>query len=177
MLRDDLGSPPSLAYGSMLGAVRSGHLIGHDMDIDLAYLSAATTPVDAMLESFAIERHLRDKGWSLRRQNGGFLQALLRAARWRWRNIDIFTMFVDLGVARLYGITTSAHPDVDSTRFFRWATDRPRRPSASPLPTAGGAAGGRLRSLLAGAGPQLQYGMPPGQATDEGTGSAGSARP
>ena len=59
VLSSDLGVPSFLAYGSLLGAVRSGHLIGHDMDIDLAYLSEATTPADAMLESFEIERHLQ----------------------------------------------------------------------------------------------------------------------
>lgn len=110
ILSSDLGLPSFLAYGSLLGAVRSGHLIGHDMDIDLAYVSEATTPADAMLESFTIERHLRDLGWWLRRQNGGFLQVFFDPPGGGWRNVDIFTMFLDPSVGRLYGLNDTAHP-------------------------------------------------------------------
>ena len=113
VLRDELGLPAFVAYGTMLGAARSGRLIGHDMDIDLAYLSPTSTPLEAMLESFAVERHLRDKGWRLRRQNGGFLQLFFEQNDARWRNIDVFTMFVDPSVPRLYGINDIAW-DVDS---------------------------------------------------------------
>lgn len=112
VLSDELGLPAFVAYGTMLGAARSGRLIGHDMDIDLAYLSATSSPVDAMLESFRVERHLRAKGWRLKRQNGGFLQLFFEQGGARWRNIDVFTMVVDPGVPRLYGINDIAW-DVD----------------------------------------------------------------
>ena len=38
------------AYGTLLGAVRSGELIGHDSDADLGYVSSHTHPVDVILE-------------------------------------------------------------------------------------------------------------------------------
>lgn len=104
VLSAELGLPAFLCYGTLLGAVRSGHFIGHDMDVDVAYLSTATSPVDAMRESYSVERHLRGRGWKLRRQNGGFLQLFFEQPGGGWRNIDVFTMFVDPGIPRLYGV-------------------------------------------------------------------------
>lgn len=56
-----------LAYGTLLGAARSGHVIGHDYDVDLAYLSQCTDPVDAITESYRLERAIRARGFALRR--------------------------------------------------------------------------------------------------------------
>ena len=162
VLRDDLGVPSFLAYGSLLGAVRSGHLIGHDMDIDLAYVSAATTPVDAMLESFTIERHLRELGWSLRRQNGGFLQAFFDPPGGGWRNIDIFTMFFDSSAGRLYGLNDTAHPAAVDEVLPLGAVTLEGRSYPAPL---------RPDVLLEAAygpswrvpDPNFSYGLPPGK--------------
>lgn len=110
LLSDEAGVPAFLAYGSLLGAARSGRFIGHDMDVDLAYLSAAQTPADAMLESFAIERLARAHGWWVQRQNGGFLQVFFLQPGGGWRNVDIFTMFVEPSVGRLYGLNDTATP-------------------------------------------------------------------
>jgi hypothetical protein len=38
------------AYGTLLGAVREGRLIGHDSDADLGYVSEFTHPVDVVRE-------------------------------------------------------------------------------------------------------------------------------
>lgn len=108
LLADEAGVPAFLAYGSLLGAARAGRFIGHDMDIDLGYLSASQTPADAMLESFAIERLLRERGWWVQRQNGGFLQVFFLQPGGGWRNVDIFTMFVEPGVGRIYGLNDTA---------------------------------------------------------------------
>jgi hypothetical protein len=51
-----------LAYGTLLGAVRTGHVIGHDYDADLSYLSRYEHPVDAIRESYRIERAIRAGG-------------------------------------------------------------------------------------------------------------------
>jgi SAM-dependent methyltransferase len=56
-----------LAYGTLLGAARTGHVIGHDYDVDLAYLSGCTDPVDAITESYRLERAIRARGHPLRR--------------------------------------------------------------------------------------------------------------
>ncbi len=45
-----------LCYGALLGAMRTGRMIGHDSDVDLCYYSHQTTPVDIIRESYRIER-------------------------------------------------------------------------------------------------------------------------
>ena len=59
-LHDAAGVPAFIAYGTLLGAVRNGRLIGHDNDVDLAYVSRKPFPVDVVREGFAVERALRD---------------------------------------------------------------------------------------------------------------------
>ena len=93
VLRDDCGVPAFLSFGSLLGAVREGKLIGHDVDVDLGYFSSEQHPADVMLESFRIERVLRSKGWRVVRENGGFLALFFKQADGTTRNLDIFTAF------------------------------------------------------------------------------------
>lgn len=93
VLRDECGVSAFLSYGSLLGAVRSGTLIGHDVDVDLGYLSARSHPADVLLESYAVERRLRAHGWPVRRENGGFLALFLPQNDGTTRNLDIFTCF------------------------------------------------------------------------------------
>jgi SAM-dependent methyltransferase len=86
--------PAFLAFGGLLGAVRDGHLIGHDVDLDLGYLSKHTTPMDAARESFHLERLFVRAGWRTWRFSADdfkvFAQGVSTAARW----IDIFGGFV-----------------------------------------------------------------------------------
>jgi hypothetical protein len=56
-----------VAYGTLLGAARTGHVIGHDYDVDLAYLSECTELVDAITESYRLERAIRGHGYLVRR--------------------------------------------------------------------------------------------------------------
>ena len=42
--------PAYLCYGALLGAMRDGHVIGHDCDTDLCYLSAHREPVDVIAD-------------------------------------------------------------------------------------------------------------------------------
>ena len=93
VLADECGVPSFLSYGSLLGAVREGGLIGHDVDVDVGYLSASAHPADAWLESCAIERRLREHGWRVRRENGGFLALFLAQRDGTTRNLDVFTCF------------------------------------------------------------------------------------
>lgn len=97
VLRDDCGLPAFLSYGSLLGAVRGGELIGHDVDVDLAYLSSHEYPVDVIRESFVVERALRRRGWKVRRENGGFLALWFSQPGGGTRNIDVFTCFFTEG--------------------------------------------------------------------------------
>ena len=90
-LSTEAGRPAFLAFGSLLGAVREGRLIGHDVDVDLGYLSEFDHPADIIRESFRVERMLREKGYDPIRENGGFLALFLRQVDGSRRNLDIFT--------------------------------------------------------------------------------------
>ena len=88
---NDFGVGGFLAYGSLLGAVRSGKLIGHDTDTDIAYLSNHTHPADIARESFALERFLVGRGWILTRMRVGLFRAVFHDQSGDLRHIDIFT--------------------------------------------------------------------------------------
>jgi hypothetical protein len=64
------GIEPFIAYGTLLGAVRGGRLIGHDSDADLGYVSRHSHPVDVIRESFDLQRALADMGYSITRYSG-----------------------------------------------------------------------------------------------------------
>lgn len=94
-LRQDCQREAFLDYGTLLGAVRDQSLIGHDLDLDIGYVSQADNPADAMRESFWVERRLRRRrGWRILRKDGGLLQVFFPQHDGRRRNIDIFTCFV-----------------------------------------------------------------------------------
>ncbi len=76
-LRDRVGIDAHVSYGCLLGAVRDGHMIGHDSDADLAYLSRWTHPADVVRESFRMERELRALGWKVVRMSGADLKLFL----------------------------------------------------------------------------------------------------
>jgi SAM-dependent methyltransferase len=93
-LDEDCGRPAFLDYGTLLGAVRDGRMISHDLDIDIGYLSDATGPADAMRDSYEVERILRRRHkWRVQRKDGGLLQVFFPQTDQRRRNIDIFTAF------------------------------------------------------------------------------------
>ena len=98
VLCTDAGRPAFLAFGSLLGAVREGKLIGHDVDVDLGYFSEFDHPADVILEGFRIERVLRAKGYDPVRENGGFLALFLPQLDGTRRNLDIFTAFCNDGM-------------------------------------------------------------------------------
>ncbi|MGO4258811.1 DUF6752 domain-containing protein [Marmoricola sp. RAF53] len=91
-LRAD-GYDAHLSYGCLLGAVRDGHLIGHDSDADLAYLSPYTTPALVIGESYAMERALRRRGWELVRMSGADLKLFHPLPDGRNVQIDVFGAF------------------------------------------------------------------------------------
>jgi hypothetical protein len=91
VLARDCGVPAFLAYGTLLGAVRNGKLIGHDNDVDLGYVSDCDHPVDVVRESFRIERTLAAQGWVVRRGSGTRLNVRIRLRDDTMRFIDVFT--------------------------------------------------------------------------------------
>ena len=92
-LQRECGVPAYIAYGTLLGAVRNGKLIGYDNDVDLAYVASHETPVDIARESFRIQRMLTEHGWLVRRGSGSRLNVRVMMADGSIRHIDIFTAF------------------------------------------------------------------------------------
>jgi SAM-dependent methyltransferase len=93
------GLEPFLAYGTLLGAVREGAVLGHDSDADLGYVSRFTDPVDVARESFRVQRLLAAEGWRITRYSGAAFKIDVTEADVT-RGLDVFGGFLDAG--RLY---------------------------------------------------------------------------
>lgn len=90
----DAGVEAFLAYGTLLGAVRQGALIGHDSDADLGYVSRHSHPVDVVRESFALQRHLTGLGFETYRYSGiAFKVDVIESDGFR-RGLDVFGGFI-----------------------------------------------------------------------------------
>lgn len=81
------------AYGTLLGAVRDGALIGHDSDADLGYVSMRTDPVDVIRESFTLQRRLAGMGYRISRYSGAGFKVLVTEADGNIRGLDVFGGF------------------------------------------------------------------------------------
>jgi hypothetical protein len=90
----DIGIGAFLAYGSLLGAVRAGKLIGHDSDADLGYVSEHTHPVDAIRESFRIQRLVAERGFDTYRYSGLAFRIDVRESDGSKRGLDVFGGFI-----------------------------------------------------------------------------------
>jgi hypothetical protein len=84
-----------LAYGTLLGAVREGAFIGHDNDVDLGYVSAATSPIDVIRESLRLQRALAEAGLRVERYSGAGFQVHVRDAGGHLRGLDVFGGYWD----------------------------------------------------------------------------------
>ena len=92
-LREKCGLEAFLAFGCLLGAVRDGHMIGHDSDADLAYLSPHTHPVDIIRENHAAARKMRRLGWQVIRMSEADFKVWVDLADGRRCGIDVFGGF------------------------------------------------------------------------------------
>jgi len=97
------GVEPFLAYGSLLGAVRQGGLIGHDSDADLGYVSRFSEPADAVLESFRLQRRLVEMGYWVVRYSGMAFRVNVREADGALRGLDVFAGILRDGHLYLMG--------------------------------------------------------------------------
>lgn len=93
VLRDEFRIPCWIAFGSLLGAARSGKAIGYDSDIDLAYLSEKETPAEMAREMFAISRALRSAGLRVLNKSASFITVVFRAPDGGQSSIDLYTCF------------------------------------------------------------------------------------
>jgi len=91
------------AYGTLLGAVRGGKLIGHDSDADLGYVSEHTHPVDVIRESFRLQRRLAEMGYEISRYSGGAFKVDVEEGDGSVRGLDVFGGFLHDGNLILMG--------------------------------------------------------------------------
>ncbi len=91
------------AYGTLLGAVRGGRLIGHDSDADLGYVSDHTHPVDVARESFALQRALAEMGYRITRYSGAAFKVDVLEGDGSVRGLDVFGGFLADGNLHLMG--------------------------------------------------------------------------
>lgn len=91
------------AYGTLLGAVRGGKLIGHDSDADLGYVSKHSHPVDVVRESFGLQRALADMGYRITRYSGAAFKVDVLEGDGSVRGLDVFGGFLSGGNLHLMG--------------------------------------------------------------------------
>ena len=94
-LRERGGAEAFLAFGCLLGAVRDGHMIGHDIDADLAVLCQRTAPVDVAIESYRLEHLMRRLGWDTRRMSAADFKVFAYTPGGRRVGIDVFSAWFD----------------------------------------------------------------------------------
>ncbi|MFT4287768.1 class I SAM-dependent methyltransferase [Nocardioides sp.] len=97
VLREQCGVDAYLCYGALLGAVRSGRMIGHDSDVDVCYYSHQATPVDIIRESYRVERIVRAQGWTVTRMSGADIKVVRLLGNGAKAHIDIFGAFTVAG--------------------------------------------------------------------------------
>lgn len=100
---EGLGIEAFLAYGTLLGAVRQGGLISHDSDADLGYVSHHSEPVDAIVESFRIQRMLIEQGYTVTRYSGIAFRVTVLESDGTRRGLDVFGGLINHGHLYLMG--------------------------------------------------------------------------
>lgn len=92
-LTEECGLDTYLMYGCLLGAVRDGHMIGHDSDADVAYLSRYHHPFDIIRECTAATKRMKALGWTVMKMSGANFKVWVPLPDGRRVGIDVFGSF------------------------------------------------------------------------------------
>jgi hypothetical protein len=82
-----------LCYGGLLGAARTGHMIGHDSDLDLAFLSQYTHPFDVIQECRRAEETMARRGWQVVRMSAANFKIWVPLPSGKRAGVDVFGSF------------------------------------------------------------------------------------
>lgn len=93
VMESDCGVHGWIAFGTLLGAAREGGVIGHDSDIDLAYLSEQPTPAAMAKELYDVSRALRRHGMTVLNKSGAFITVVFASPDGAMASIDVYTCF------------------------------------------------------------------------------------
>ncbi len=114
-LRDACGLDAYLCYGGLLGAARSGAMIGHDSDLDLAFLSPYTHPFDVIRESRAAEKKMAGLGWQVIRMSAANFKIWVPLPSGKRAGVDVFGSF---HVGETFNITGSLTGTLDRSSIL-----------------------------------------------------------
>jgi hypothetical protein len=92
-LTDVCGLDAYVTYGSLLGAVRAGHMIGHDSDVDVGYLSRYTHPFDVIRENRRAAAAMTARGWRVVKMSSANFKVWIPVEGGRRIGIDVFASF------------------------------------------------------------------------------------
>ena len=118
-LVEHCGLDAYLCYGGLLGAVRTGHMIGHDSDVDLAYLSKFTHPFDIIRECRAAERVMEQRGWHVVRMSASHFMVCVRLPHGERAGVDVFG---SLHIGDHFHITGSLRGRLDRDQILPFGT-------------------------------------------------------
>ena len=97
----ELGREPVIAYGTLLGAVREGHFIAHDDDIDLIYRSRSRNRAEVEAELPGIQDALRQRGFKVVNLLPNSLNMHVIDAR-NGAVMDVFPCWEEQGLAQMH---------------------------------------------------------------------------
>ena len=79
------------AYGTLLGAVREGAMIPHDDDVDLMFVSSASSMLSAVKEFHRYQEYLRERGYTVVELSNGQMHVTMGDGP----SVDVFLSWVD----------------------------------------------------------------------------------
>ncbi len=118
-LTEKCGLDAYLCYGGLLGAARTGHMIGHDSDLDLSYLSAHTHPLDIIRECRGAERLMASLGWQVVRMSAANFKIWVPLPSGKRAGVDVFGSF---HIGEHFHLTGSLRGTLDRSAILPFGT-------------------------------------------------------